>query len=57
MSEQKGRHVISTSPKKNLQEVVYHNTDIQGKKFSITRFEKLDPSKPHYQRVFPKAPK
>lgn len=51
------RQVISESPRKNTREVVYHNIDLHGKRFSVTLHERIDPNKPVYQRVFPKPPK
>lgn len=44
--------VISTSLRKNLQMVVYHNTNAAGKKQSITRFLPLNDQKPCYKRQF-----
>jgi len=41
-----GKHLISSSPKRNMAQVVYHNTDAKGAKFSLTRHEPLDASKP-----------
>jgi len=51
------RVVISTSEARNVQQVVYHNVDENGKKSSITRFEPLNPDKAAKKRVFPKAPR
>lgn len=51
------RVVISTSEARNVQQVVYHNVDENGKKSSITRFERLNPDKPMKSRAFPKAPR
>lgn len=51
------RVVISKSEARNSQQVVYYNIDENGKKSSITRFERLNPDKPIKQRVFPKAPR
>jgi hypothetical protein len=44
------RKVISTSVKKNIEMVVYHNIDESGKKFSITRHERLSDKRPPYSR-------
>jgi len=46
----KARTVVSTSERKNVQMVVYHNVDADGKKFSITRHENLRSDKPEYRR-------
>jgi hypothetical protein len=46
------KKVLSVSPAKNLQMVVYHNVDEFGRKFSITRFEPLNAEKPCYRRAF-----
>ncbi len=46
------RKVISTSPKKNLEMVVYHNVLPNGKKESLTRFEALDETRHQYKRPF-----
>jgi hypothetical protein len=51
MSEVK-RRVISTSIRKNIEMVVYHETDERGRKCSITRHERLNPNKPAYKRAF-----
>ena len=50
-NEPKSR-VISTSTKKNVQMVVYHNVNERGVKQSITRFEPLNPNKPAHKRQF-----
>lgn len=47
-----GRRVISVSPKKNIEMVVYHNVDEKGRKASITRHEPLNPQKHVYRRDF-----
>lgn len=52
MSEKNGRRVISVSPKKNIEMVVYHNTNSQGVVDSITRHEPLNPAKSVYRRSF-----
>lgn len=44
--------VISTSPKRNHQQVVYHNTGPDGKKVSITQHMPIDPAKPCIKRPF-----
>lgn len=44
------KKVISVSPRKNIQQVVYHNELPSGKKESITRHEPLNPEKPGYRR-------
>lgn len=49
MSES-NRRIVSTSERKNIQEVVYHNIGPDGKKASITRFEPLWKSRPVYNR-------
>lgn len=46
--------IISVSPRKNIQQVVYHNEGPNGKKASITRHEVLDPLKAPYRRQFKK---
>lgn len=46
--------IISVSPRKNIQQVVYQNELPNGKKDSITRHEPLNPDKPHYRRSFKK---
>lgn len=46
--------IISTSPRKNLKMVVYHNKLPSGKTESLTRFEPLDPNRPVYKRAFRK---
>jgi len=48
------RKVISCSPKKNIEMVVYHNEGPDGKKQSITRHEPLNSARPQYKRTFPK---
>ena len=40
------RFVISKNERRNTCECVYHNEDDKGKKYSLTRHEVLDPSKP-----------
>jgi hypothetical protein len=52
LTEKIGRRVISVSPKKNIEMVVYHNTNEQGVKQSITRHERLNPERPAYRRAF-----
>jgi hypothetical protein len=52
MSEK--RIVVSSSPQKNIEEVIYINVLPSGKKDSITRFEALNPNKPVYRRKFGK---
>jgi hypothetical protein len=42
--------VISKSPRRNHQMVVFHNTDAVGKKASITRHLPIDESRPCIQR-------
>ncbi len=55
MSESKvGRIVISVSPRKNIEMVVYHNTNHLGQKESITRHEPLNPARSVYRRQFAK---
>jgi hypothetical protein len=54
MSENAKRLVISTSPDKNLVEVVYHETLPSGKKTSVTRFEPLNFARQVYRRKFGK---
>ncbi len=44
--------VISVSPRKNLEMVVYQNVGTDGKKHSITRFEALTQSRAQYKRPF-----
>ena len=34
--------IVSTSPKRNMAQVVYHNVDNEGRKSSLTRHEPLD---------------
>jgi hypothetical protein len=52
--EKNGRIVISESPRKNIQMVVYHNVDGAGRKASITRHEPLNPARSVYRRAFGK---
>jgi hypothetical protein len=40
-----GKFLVSSNPKRNMAQVVYHNTDASGKKFSLTRHEPLDEKK------------
>jgi hypothetical protein len=54
MNENAKRLVISISPDKNIQEVVYHETLPRGKKVSTTRFEPLNSYKAIYRRKFGK---
>lgn len=42
----KKQSVISTSPRRNMQEVVYVNENADGSKFSITRHEPIDTRRP-----------
>lgn len=39
------RIIISRNEKRNMAQVVYHNVDANGKRFSLTRHEALDPEK------------
>lgn len=54
MSEdaKRGRIVISTSPRKNIQMVVFQNEGPDGRKASITRHLALDSTRPVYRRAF-----
>lgn len=42
--------LYSESPRKNICQKVYHDVDADGKKYSVTRHEAIDPSKPVYRR-------
>lgn len=44
--------MISVSPRKNIEMVVYRNTNEQGVTQSTTRHERLNPAKPPYRRTF-----
>lgn len=47
--------VLSCSPHKNVQMVVYHNKPEHGPALSLTRFEPLNKDKQCFKRVFPKV--
>jgi len=44
--------VISSNPNRNHRMVVYHNVGSDGKKYSLTRHEPIDRSKPCIRRPF-----
>jgi hypothetical protein len=46
--------VISESPAKNIREVCYINVDHDGKRYSATKHEAINPAKPIYKREFKK---
>jgi hypothetical protein len=50
----KGKTVISTSTRKNISMVVYHNIDADGKKYSVTKHERLRSDRPEYRRFYRK---
>ena len=41
-----GKFLVSTNPARNMGQFVYHNEGADGKKYSLTRHEPLDPKKP-----------
>jgi len=40
-----GKFLVSANPKRNMGQFVYHNEGVDGKKYSLTRHEPLDPTK------------
>lgn len=39
-------NTVSASPARNMQQIVSHNVDDKGKKFSYTQHVPIDPSRP-----------
>lgn len=54
MSKNNNRTVVSVSPRKNVEMVIYTNVGEDGRKSSITRHEPMDKTRPAYRRQFKK---